>query len=162
MGAQVVHLPAPQLEDLGYEPGRQPVPLPVHARHHDPPARRLRTGGRMLGDDGYGPLVDRGRGVLLRDVDPIGGPLLPDAALHPGDHVQEDILRFGSVLQGLADRGDRGLLVAGQGRVPKPCGQRFRACRVSYHAVNLPLVCPSTALRWLVRGAEIATTAMSS
>lgn len=169
LGAEVVDLPATQLQDFGQQAGRQPVPFAVHTGHCDPAPGDRGAGGGVRAHRGHGPFVDGGRRVLLGDTDPVGCPFLTDPALHLGDHIQQDALRIGPLVeQTQYEFGGRVLVRSGDGLpqqlrgLLRVSGAREARRGAGAHGVNLPLVCPFTALRWWVRGAEITTTAMSS
>ena len=122
----------------------------------------------MVGQRRDHPVVDGGRGMLLRDGEPVGRPFAADAVLHRCDHVEQDVLRCGAGFHRGEHGGRGGVLVMIDDRSPQTIAQHGEVdCRDGVgvpigHAVYLPAVWPSTAVRWVRRGAVMATTAMSS
>lgn len=169
LSAEVVDLPAAQFQDLCEQAGGQGVPFAVHAGHRDPATGGCRADDGVHAHGGDGPLVDGGRRVFLGDADPVGCPFLADAALDRGDHIEQDALRGGPLVEYAQDDFGGRVLIPARDGVPQLIGRPLHVTGVRdvgwgarAHAVNLPRVCPFTALRWWVRGAEITTTAMSS
>jgi hypothetical protein len=167
--AEEVHPPSPQSQYLREEPGRQRVPLAVDAGHRDTrSARGLAPVPGAVGQEGDDPVVDGGRGVFLRDGEPVRRPLRADSRLHRGDQVQQNGLGIARRLQCVEDDGRGAVLVAPVHRRPQTFagGAERQGVGVpaegTAHPVYLPRVRPFTALRCAWWGAVTATVAMSS
>lgn len=89
LGAEVVDLPAVQLDHLGQQACGQRGPLTVHAGHRHPAPSGGGAGGRVRGERGHGSFIDGGRGMFLDDADAVGRPFRAHLALHGRDHVQQ-------------------------------------------------------------------------
>lgn len=92
LGTKEVHLPAPQPQDLGQQPGRQRVPLAVHAGHSHSACRDDGLADRVVSQDSDDTVADGGGGMFLGDIDPVARPLEADLALHRGDHLEQNVL----------------------------------------------------------------------